>query len=219
MHFLPDRSSIVAFLKDRSTTTAMIADVYAIAGVLFMDWNPYRIMGFYWLENCVAFYFLMATYFYHVRDEPRAYTIISGFVSTVFIAAIMMIYLMAILTFPKEINPRAPAFTVDQIFYPYYDIAFFLVLTIISHFFRYRKLSFYDRNETNYYRMTSFVVGLVVIPAIFLTGAVLSRIIGNLKLCVIVSMVIYRNCIEYWRYSSLRKLLSVLKLKSDTAVS
>ena len=205
-----------AFFKDKSTVFAILADTYAILGVLFLSWDPYRIIGFYWLDNCVSVVFFIILY--HILQGYRNIflTLISTALSLVFIGAIMLIYLETILYFPVELSSAAKPLKLSLLFYPYFDLSVFLILSSVAHFHRLKKMLPLDRKEILPYNMISLVVGLIIIPAIFIVSGYLDFLVHNLKFSMILSLILFRNLIEYWRYRNLYRITSPASVEVHT---
>ena len=198
---------MINFLKDRATLFAILADAYAIIGVLILNWDPFRIIGFYWLDNCVSMLFLFILFGIVERSTNHILSAISLVFALLFASGILFIYLQTILNFPKEFNPRARSLSMEGLFYPYFDISLFIILTAAAHFHRLKKLLPLDKKEVVPYSIMSFIIGLVIIPAIFILSGYMDYLFHNMKFSMILSLIIFRNLIEYWRYRNLNQVL------------
>ena len=196
------------FLKDRSTLFAILADAYAIFGVLILNWDPYRIIGFYWLDNCVSMLFLFILFGLIERTKSLLLTLISSVFALLFASGLLFIYLQTILNFPMELNPGAKPLRMERLFYPYFDISVFIVLSSAAHFHRMKKLLPLEKSEVLPYSIMSLIVGLIIIPAIFILSGYMDFLFHNMKFSMILSLIIFRNGIEYWRYRNLNQVLT-----------
>jgi|GEM_PF-4091764 len=196
------------FLKDRSTLFAIMADAYAIIGVLILNWDPYRIIGFYWLDNCVSMLFLFILFAIFEGSKNKYLSPITIAFSLVVGGGILFIYLETILHFPHEFNPRAWPLKLSTLLYPYFDVALFLVLSVAAYFHRLKKMLPLDKKEMLPYNVMSFIIGLIIIPAIFILSGYLDFLLNNLKFSIIVSLILFRNLVEYWRYKNLNQVIS-----------
>ena len=199
---------MINFLKDRATLFAILADAYAIIGVLILNWDPFRIIGLYWLDNCVSMLFLFILFGIVDRSKNHILSAISLVFALLFASGILFIYLQTILNFPKEFSPRARPLSMERLFYPYFDISLFIILTAAAHVHRLKKLLPLDKKEVLPYSIMSFIVGLVIIPAIFILSGYMDYLFHNMKFSMILSLIIFRNLIEYWRYRNLNQVLA-----------
>jgi hypothetical protein len=196
------------FLKDKSTVFAILADAYAIFGVLILNWDPYRIIGFYWLDNCVSMLFLFILFGILDRSRNIIPTVITLIFALLFASALLFVYLQTILAFPREINPAAKPLSMEKLFFPYFDISLFLVLSAANHFYRMKKLLPLDKDEVLPYSIMSLVVGMVIIPAIFIVSGYMNFLVNNLRFSMIFSLIVFRNLVEHWRYRNLNQVLA-----------
>jgi hypothetical protein len=187
------------FFKDKSTIFAMLADVFAITGVLFFSWSPFRIIGFYWLDTCIGIIFLLI-YFMRCKVINSAGTFL---MSASFLFLLMYVYLNCLLSFTNEIDSHAHPLEWQELFYPYFDISIFFIFSAFSHYHRLRKISTLVMKDALPFNAISTVIGMVMVPSILLVSIWLNFIFGNMNLAMITSLVLLRNMVEFWRFSSI----------------
>jgi hypothetical protein len=196
--------ALAQFFKDKPTVFAMLADVFTIAGVLWFAWNPFRIIGFYWLDTCIGILFFLL-YFVRCRLIDSVYFFL---MSLSFLSLLMLVYLLGILFFTNEIDSRAAPLDWHVLFEPYFDVSVFIIFSAFSHYHRYRKITSLDVKQGVPFNAMSTVAGMLLIPLILLLSVLMNLFIRNLNLSMILSLVALRNITEFWRFSTLRQISS-----------
>jgi len=195
------------FFKDRSTIYAMFADIFAIVGVLSFSWNPFRIIGFYWLDTCIGIIFFLI-YFWRCKVIQSAASL---FFSASFLFLLMYVYLLTLLYFSKDLHIREQPIDMKELFFPYFDLSIFFIFSALSHFYRLRKILLLEMKSALPFNTISTIIGMVMVPSILLFSIWLNFVFQNLNLAMISSLVMIRNIVEFWRFRSVYQMNMVQK--------
>ena len=193
---------LAKFFKDRSTIYAMFADIFAIVGVIAFAWNPFRIIGFYWLDTCVGIIFFLI-YYWRCKVIQSAIALI---LSAGFLFLLMYVYLMTLLYFSKDMYISMQPLQLNEIFYPYFDLSIFFIFSALSHYHRVQKILKLEMKSALPFNTISTIAGMVMVPLILLVSIWLNFIFHNLNVAMISSLVIVRNVVEYWRFKSVSEM-------------
>jgi hypothetical protein len=93
-----------------------------------------------------------------------------------------------------------------ELFFPYFDLSIFFIFSALSHFYRLRKILILDMKSALPFNTISTIIGMVMVPLILLLSIWLNFVFQNLNLAMIFSLVIIRNIVEFWRFSSVYQI-------------
>jgi len=196
------------FFEHKFITYNLFFDVLVLTGTFFLGWNQARILSFYWIDICVQvfFYILYMRWIGHLR---LPFKLIVSFSLGV---GIMMIYLYEILnvgifTIPGQSNINTEV--IDNLFKPYYEITFFLVLSGLSNIDFYKKLKRPESHvsDKEFFVHLNCALSLLVIPAILILSNVLYIFTLNVKLSLVLAILFLRNRYDSWKNKNLRKYI------------
>jgi hypothetical protein len=180
----------------------MFADIFAIVGVVSFSWNPFRIIGFYWLDTCIGIVFFLI-YFWRCKVIQSVVTLLF---SASFLFLLMYVYLLTLLYFSKDLHIRLQPIQMKELFFPFFDLSIFFIFSALSHFYRLRKILMLEMKSALPFNTISTIIGMVMVPLILLCSIWLNFVFQNLNLAMIFSLVLVRNIVEFWRFSSVYQM-------------
>lgn len=196
------------FYEHKFSIFNIIFDLLLIAATLFLHWDPARLLAFYWMDVCMQllFYILYMRFLGYLRNP---FKLIVTFCVGVGLMTTYLIWIVKLAPFTFHTNDEA--ILIKQLFEPYYEVSFFLVLSGLSSFHFYRKVrsSKTDRSEIEFFLMINCGLALLTIPIMMLFTTIFFALTVNITLSMIISIVVVRNRLDAWRNYNLRKFLPV----------
>jgi hypothetical protein len=194
----------------------LIFDVLVITFVMTFNFNPVRLVLFYWLDTNVMIFFMMLflkftgwmKYNYQVLINA-ALLILINFIFFPFICELFYI------SVNKELS-----FDFIQLLYPYFDLSIFLMISGIANMYFYKRIkSLKDNIEplTFFVFMNSFY-SMILVPAVLLLAVIMMAFTGQILLSIVVSFILLRNLMDYYRIRNIRKIEMPLKLNVSSQV-
>ena len=183
-------------------------DLFIFTGTLFLGWDPARLLAFYWMDVCMQllFYILYMRYLGYLKNP---FKLIVTFCVGVGLMTTYLIWIVKLAPFTFHTNDET--ILVKQLFEPYYELSFFLVLSGLSSFHFYRKVrsSKTDRSEVEFFLMINCGLALLTIPIMMFFTTVLFALTVNITLSMIISIVVVRNRLDAWRNYNLNKFMPI----------
>jgi hypothetical protein len=182
-------------LKDSRKLILIATDLFVLTGVLFMDWNPARMIGFYYLDVCFC---ILSFLIYHLLLR-RNYEYLSMFMATAIILATMYFLFYPLTEINYQLNYGDYRESPFKLFVPYYDVALYSILAFTAHILNVRKYLKYNSDTSK--PAFSLYLGLVflMIPTLWVLTFSLQLIQLSLKVSLVLSLILIRNFTEYRR--------------------
>ena len=186
-------------LTGRRTIALLVADMLVIFGVLFLDWNPVRMIGFYFLDTalCITSFVI---YNFIIRN-------INDFISAVSALLIMFVFIyfsfIGILQISYQLDLGDYRETAIQLLSPYYDLALFLSCSVIVHINNVGKYLQYKKSIAQ--PGFALYVGwlLILVPGLIIFVSVFNYFNLSMKIALILSLVLVRRLTETRRKKGL----------------
>ena len=182
--------------RDLRTLLVLAADLLTIIGVIYLDWNPLRMIGFYYLEVCIC---VLAFVVYMVLSKQSG--ILNGASAALILLPFMLVAFKALTFFSKEAG-FGKMYDVSSLFYPYFDVGIFLSLIIWSQIFNVKKYLTYEADLSKAGFGIYLAIELLMVPLLILFSYGLHFIIKNLAICLTISLIAVRHFMEHRRYKS-----------------
>ena len=183
-------------------------DLLLIAATLFLHWDPTRLFAFYWIDVCMQLLFYIS-YMRLLGYLKLPFKLIVTFCVGVGLMTTYLIWIVKLAPFTVHSNDEAVL--ISNLFEPWYEVSFFLVLSGLSsfHFYRKVKSSKSLRSDIEFFLHVNCALALVTIPIIMFFTSILFALTINITLALIISIVLVRNRLDAWRNKNLAKFLPV----------
>ena len=207
---------IRSFFLNRTRVYNLLLSLFILYGVSFLNWNPARIIAFHWIEGCVFILFFML-YMKWVGRLNWYAEAIAGFV---ILLAIMCGYFAILVNMSEEFGfvllkakPCKDCYEeVDkaiQLFYPYYDFSFYIVLCGLANFHLLRKI--FNRGKADeafgyYLHMCAAMV--LSTPALFIPAGLLTLTGLSLQVSTVLACLLVRYLLDRWQQRHLAYVFS-----------
>lgn len=196
------------YIKTKQGSFRFAGDLFMIAGVMYLNWSPLRIISLFWLDTVVMGIFL-------------CYFITRQF-NTSFIFGIPGIFIIGSLMFGfyTEIYKSFHRILIRQIeleelivpFQPYYETSGILIAIICGHFFdtRYFILLIKKAPQISMNYILVFIVRFIMIGCVMFAIEVLKEFFtSNIKIIIpIIILVLFKQYLEYRIYKVYQRKLA-----------
>lgn len=196
------KNQLIKYLwTEKRLLFVLLADIFVFSGVVFLGWSPSKIVAFYFLEMCTLI-FSYAIYHFIIKEAHDWVAIITACIGMCVFMGFFFIMIIN-LTGEFEINKD----NYFELFYPYYEVPVFLTSVIGAQIYNTKKYLHMGKEEGK--PAFSFVLAynLLLVPFMLFFSLFLAFINPNTKFNLILSLIIFRNFIEYKRYKSFQSSL------------
>ncbi len=196
------------YIKHRSTIFSFLSDLIILSGLFFFNWNSTRIMIFICLDIEVMIFF----FFIFMKFENEINNYFSLLIGFILLSSLMYVYFLSILSIPSEFFQTRPVNIKTQnvidLFYPFYDLATFLVLSGTGHFIVIRKLTHVINNtDSEWFSMKSVIYRMLMVPVTLLIGGWIALLLrSNILTTSCIFFLIVKDITEYWKFQALMKM-------------
>ena len=186
-----------------------MSDLIVLGGALFFNFNAIRCYGFFCLDIVMMILFFVI----YMKEVNEIEDYLSMLVTFCFFLLIMYIFYFDMvmdigkyigITFEEENSLKADI----NIFYPYYDIGIFLVFSFLGNLHITRLLLKIKSSEkTGFFEVKSVIYRMMMVPASLFIAVYLRMIFKlNINVAPIISFIVLKNILEYWKFKTLMKL-------------
>jgi len=199
---IPSASVVTRFFGSRFVLFNLAYDILLIGGTIISDWDPARILAFYWLDICtgIVFYVLYMRWVGHLRNPFKLLVSAGVFVG------LMRIYLFLIASIGQLTNQHPGILEqIEILLQPAYEISFFVMLSAFSNLSFYKRLYAVEKKDRDaeFLAHMNIAVMLLMIPGILFLTSVFFAITMNTKLSLIIAYILLRNRFDYWKFKKL----------------
>ena len=199
---------MIKYIRHKSTILSFISDAVILSGVFFFGWSPVRVIAFICLdiEVMIFFFFVFMKYEKEIRDY---FSLLFGFT----ILSIMVLsYFYLLLSLQSDFNlthrPNLKFDDVINLFSPYYDVAFFILVSGMYHGQIIRNLIKVKNNtDSEAFSLKSILYRMLMIPVTFFIAGYISLLLNtNIYATSFVFFLVMKEIADYWKFKALMKL-------------
>jgi hypothetical protein len=196
------------FIKYKYTIYGIISDVIIISSVLFYNVSIVRILGFYWLDTCVSLFYFMLFW----KWVGRINYYFDVIASSIVIIAINCIYFPFVLLVAEFLKYDVSFENLDTLFYPYYDVAFFLLVASLAHYQFFRKMRelAFKGIDVDLFANMNCVYSMFLLPVAVILSFIMVYLVQDAVVAVLLTFILLRDRMDYWRYKKLNSFFATL---------
>jgi hypothetical protein len=199
------------YIKSKPTIYSLISDIIVLTGILYFHWSCYRIIAFFFadVELMILFFFIFMVWTKEITD------VFSFVFGMMILSALLFFYfgmienMFSTLLLKTSFEPSYS--NLMNLFFPYYDTILFILFSSMSHFHTIKRLrKVPERYDSKIFMMKFIAYRMLMIPLIpivfVLVFVLLLPFHMNEILLPLISLIIVKDILEYWKFKALKKL-------------
>jgi len=175
-------AALKKYISNRFTLFNLALCLLAIYGVAFLDWNPARILTFYWVDVCIFLLFFLL----YMKWAGHLYWYAEIVVGYFILMLLMLAFLVMLIGFSDNLgydsvtnwNCKDCDIFKDKLpalFYPYYDFSFYISLAALANAFLLLKIKRAGGGPTAYaFYMNISAWSILSVPVFLFISALIS---------------------------------------------
>jgi hypothetical protein len=184
--------------KEKRTVSLLAADMVVLVGVIFFNWNPARMVGFYYLDICLCI-LSFVIYNFIIKNVSSISVVL---MATCLILFLMYFAFLGLTGISNQLGFGNYHNNPIELFSPYYDFALFMTFSAIGHAYNIRKYISYPPVVAKPAFALFLGLSIFMIPGLFIFTVLLNQTHLPLNISILLSFIILRHYTEYRRYRS-----------------